>query len=258
MAIEKYKTKAGIRYKAELYRHGKKVASKRGFDTKRDAKKWLADTGVRVEEQEHQATVTTFSALATLYLDDVQARRQKNTYIYKRATCRRLLAFQGDFQADKITPTDIDAYLLHRRQEQGAKAANRDLRELKAVYNWGIARNLFQTNPFRPIEPFAEEQFVRRIPSAEEIALVRMAAQGDERDFIDCLYYTAGRLSEICRLTWEDVNLELATIRLWTRKRRGGSLESRVQGMPPDLVRILERRWKVRPSEVPYVFYNQD
>ena len=40
MAIEKYKTKSGLRYRAVAYVDGQKV-QKRGFKTKREAQKWI-------------------------------------------------------------------------------------------------------------------------------------------------------------------------------------------------------------------------
>ena len=52
-----------------------------------------------------------------------------------------------------------------------------------------------------------------------------MAADPDDMDLIQTLYYTAGRISEILNLKWEDINFEHNWIQLWTRKRRGGELQ---------------------------------
>ena len=41
------------------------------------------------------------------------------------------------------------------------KAANRDLRDLKAMYNWGMKEGLIKENPFKDIEKFPEDPFIK-------------------------------------------------------------------------------------------------
>jgi site-specific recombinase XerD len=105
-------------------------------------------------------TGTAFSLVVGQYLDDMEARRQPNTYAYKKATINRFLIHMGgDFLLGDLTISDIDTYMLNRRQEDGPKAANRDAIELKACLNWAIRKNLWQSNPFREVEPFPEQKF---------------------------------------------------------------------------------------------------
>ncbi len=260
MAITKYKTKQGQKYQAELYQEGKRVACKRGFETKKDAKRWLADQERTLLEQGSlQKTGISFLELANKYLDDVAARRQQNTYRYKRSVFQRFLAHAGsDFSAKEVSTQNLDTFFHSRSNTTGPKAANRDLRELKALYNWGVRKDLVQSNPFRTFEPFGEERFVRNVPTVEQIAAIRLAAYPEERDFLDVLYYTAARLSEVCRLTWQDVNFERKTVTLWTRKRKHGSLEPRTLAMVPSLYNTLWHRWNARDKDSPIVFTNPD
>ena len=51
-----------------------------------------------------------------------------------------------------------------------------------------------------------------------------MAAEPDTQDYLWVIALTMGRMSEINRLTWQDVNLKERYVVLYTRKKRGGSL----------------------------------
>lgn len=78
-------------------------------------------------------------------------------------------------------------------------------------------------------------------------------ATGFEQDFLICLLHTAGRISEVREIAWEDVDLEKRTVRLWTSKRRGGNGESRIIALSPTLYGVLFRRYALRDNER-YVF----
>jgi integrase len=88
-------------------------------------------------------------------------------------------------------------------------------------------------------------------PSEKEILQLIMAAdpEKDEKDFLLTILHTLARVDEILRLTWQDVNFEQRSIRLWTRKRKGGSYESNNLHMNEDLYQILKRRYKKRTHE---------
>jgi len=257
MGISSYQTKQGRRYRAELYQSGARVSFRAGFEIKKDAKAWLLEEERRFLSPAPAKTGTDFLPLATAYLDDMEARRQHNTYVSKTSIIKRFLEHMGGaFILEDLTPQDIDSFLLNRYTKKGAKAANRDIVELKAVLNWAIRKDLYHRNPFRLAENFPEEKFIRSVPSSAEISQIRLSAPRNERDFFDCLYFTGARLSEICALTWEDVNFETRVITLWTRKRRGGSLEPRFLSMVEKLYQLLMARWNCAERHETHVFYS--
>ena len=251
MGVSTYRTKDGRRYKAILYRDGIAVASKRGFLTKSEARKWLLDTEAQSQQPaEPIPTGTAFSAVAKAYLSDMEVRRRPQTFRYKQSVIQRFAAhIGGDFSLESLTLPDIDAYMLARHTEDGPKAANCHLVELKALLNWAIKKNLYQSNPFRQIDPYPTEKFQRYVPSADDVSAVRAVAAGMERDFIDVLFYTGSRLSEACNLTWDDIDFVRMTITLWTRKRRAGSREPRTMGMVKPLALLLRARFDKRTTD---------
>jgi integrase len=140
--------------------------------------------------------------------------------------------------------------------KDGNCAANRDLKEFKALYNWGIEQELTIENPCANIRKYSEEKKDRYVPPAQDVKKVLQAAEYDDKDLILILYFTAGRISEIFNITWEDVNFKDKWVRLWTRKRKGGELEEGKLRMEKTLYNVLKRRWENRDINTPYVFHN--
>jgi len=66
-----------------------------------------------------------------------------------------------------------------------------------------------------------------------------------------------GRMGEINRLTWSDVNLEERYVVLYTRKKRGGHLTPRKVPMTQKVFEILSRHYEKRAKDKPWVFWQQ-
>ena len=70
------------------------------------------------------------------------------------------------------------------------------------------------------------------------------------------LLATGARVGELFNLTWEDVNLERATVQLRTRKRKGGSRQARLLPLPPTLQDLLVELKQERLEGAGHVFIN--
>lgn len=268
MAITAYKTKQGARYIADLYMDGKKAARKRGFLSKRAARDWM-------EEKRRELSLPTetrlmFSDLANPYLAYSLSHHAPGTFSYKRASCSRLVHYiQGQFPPateheallffpiNALTPQTCDAYIESLRQTKGATFANRELRELNSIFKWGIRKGILAYNPFASTENYPEKEFVRTIPTREEVFKARSCCSPEERDLFDFVFYTAGRPISLYRLKWSDIDFKRNTVRLWIKKRKGGMLESYLLKMPDGLRQMLLRRWQQRMPDVDLVFHNE-
>jgi integrase len=145
-----------------------------------------------------------------------------------------------------------------KKPENGVCVANRDLKEFKALYNWSIRNDLISSDPCKNIGSYPENPKARYVPPADDINRVLLAAEREDMDLILTLYHTAGRTSEVLKLTWEDVNFEQRWVRLWTRKRRGGELQEDKLAMTDTLYDVLKHRWDKRDKTTAYVFHNTD
>lgn len=92
------------------------------------------------------------------------------------------------------------------------------------------------------------EKKLKYVPSPEDIEKVIAQADPDTQDYLYVIQETMGRMSEVNRLTWEDVNLEEKYVVLYTRKKKGGHLTPRKVPMTSKLFEILERRYRNRDT----------
>jgi integrase len=65
------------------------------------------------------------------------------------------------------------------------------------------------------------------------------------------------RMSEINRLTWDDVNFEGKYVVLYTRKKRGGHLTPRAVPMTEKLYQVLSLRYHQRDDSNPLIFWHR-
>ena len=266
------------------------IYKKEGFQTKSEALEWEANERYKIrhpEELESKTTPLTFAQVSNEYLQTYSGDfHQKNTYRQKALVYRTFITFlQEDPVIEDLTPLDITKYLkarkdannlsvldgknltleqkdflkefsflVKRRGSDGNKVANRDLKEFKALFTWANLQTIIQHNPVINLESYPEEENLRYIPPVEDIDRVILVATDFELDFIQTVYHTLGRLSEILRLGWNDTNFEKRTVKLRTRKRKGGQIQSDLVPMSETLFRCLKRRWHDRDKPSPYVF----
>ncbi|MFA4902820.1 MAG: tyrosine-type recombinase/integrase [Desulfobaccales bacterium] len=229
------------------------------FKTKKEAKE--AEAKKREELKNPPATVETptdmaFLDLLNLRLDYVQAYKCKSYYLEHIYLAKKLLKNWQDLNCGDITTQMVQAYLIHRGKDS-AFAANRDLRYLRAIFNFGVKQGLIIANPTKGLEFMPVERKLRYVPSKEDVARVLLAADPDSQDYLVAIMDTMGRVSEINRLTWEDVDLEARYVVLYTRKKKGGHLTPRKVSMTTRLHSMLAKRYKNRDKTKPWVFWGR-
>lgn len=132
-------------------------------------------------------------------------------------------------------------YLQHHYKKRSGHAANKERKNLVAAWNWGIKYRGFPApNPFQLVDQFPHDANPHYVPPLEDFWKVFDVAEGQDRVMLLTFLHTAGRRGEIYRLKWEDVDFIRRRIRLYTRKRMGGSLESDWMPMTDELAEVLQ------------------
>ena len=229
------------------------------FTTKKAAR--VAEMRRKEEIQEKKAvkipTDIRFLDLVNRRLDHVKAYKSLEYY---KATCymaARWVSRWGDLKCQDLTTQMIEEFLIGRSRKSEF-AANKDLRHLRATFNFGRKRKLNSNDPTSGISFFPVEKRIKYVPPTDDIDRVIACAAPDVQDYLWTIRDTMARVDEINRLTWDDVYFEGMTgyVVLYTRKKRGGHLTPRKVPMTQRLCAILRERFLARTTGQPWVFCN--
>ncbi len=248
------------RQKNGTYRASRMIAGQRKqavFKTLGEAKRWEAGQSAEAWELAEKPTVTVFS-LVQAYLDFAKERFSHKTYAEKSLATVTLLKFvPPDMNVESIQPKAILDALRHRALSSG-NAANKDRKNLVAMWNWGIKYlALPRDNPFQAVDRFAADKHPRYVPSEEDFWKAYDAASEDDQSFLLTALHTAARRGELFRLTWPDVDFKVGTIRLGTRKTATGGMEYATLPMTSKLAAALSALRSRGPRSM-FVFCQED
>jgi integrase len=212
--------------------------------------------GMESTELETAETQTdmTFLDLVNLRLDFISAYKTPSYYEDNRYLFKRLVHRWGQMKVDEITSMVVQKYILERAK-QSHYAANYDLRLLKALFNHGIRHKVVAENPVHGVPFLPVEKKAKYVPPAQDIDKIIALADTDTQDYLWTIRETMGRMGEINRLTWDDVDFDGQYITLYTRKKKGGHLTPRKVPMTGKLSEILLRRYREHDDARPWVFW---
>jgi integrase len=229
------------------------------FTTKKAARKAEAEKRKELENPKplpESPTDMAFLDLVNLRLDHVKAYNSESHYTSYLYMGRRWVKLWGNLLCSEISTPMVQKHLINRRKVS-PYTANQDLKYLRATFNFGIGQKLVDANPTTGIKFFPVEKKVKHVPTAAEIDKVIAAADPDTQDYLWTIRETMGRVSEINRLLWEDVNLSGRYIVLYTRKKKGGNLTPRKIPMTGKLYEVLKSRYEKRDPNKPWVFWHR-
>lgn len=229
------------------------------FATKKEAR--AAETRRKEATQESETVKTPtdirFLDLVNRRLDHVKAYKSSEYYQAYCYMAARWVRLWADLPCQDITTQMVEEFLVGRSMKS-EYAANKDLRHLRATFNYGRKRRVIANDPTAGISFFPVEKRIKYVPPPANIDRVISCATPDVQDYLWTVRDTMARVSEINRLTWQDVFFEDPTgyVVLYTRKKRGDHLTPRKVPMTQRLCDILKKRFVSRNIAHPWVFCN--
>jgi integrase len=245
-------------YKFDFTLNGTRQTS-RYFETKREAKQEEAKRREEILNPPQPVETSTdmvFLELVNLRLDHLKAYNSGKHYQDTFYSARKWAERWGTLKCCEITPHMVRDYLLERRKIS-PMVANKELRYLRSAFNFAVKEGLIESNVTEKMSFFPIEKRVKYVPLSGDVQKVIDIADQDTQDYLWTIWETLGRMSEINRLTWEDVNLHERFVILYTRKKKGGNLTPRKVAMTEQLFDVLSRRHQERDSSKPWVFWHR-
>lgn len=191
------------------------------------------------------------------YLDFVQDKFSVKTYQEKRFAFQELFkSLDPDLPVDQVHQGDILNHLQVQFKARSGNAANKDRKNLVAAWSWGqrYIKDFPSNNPCK-VHRFPETRSPRYIPPLENFWKVYSVAESpQDKLMLLCYLHLAARRKEIFNLRWIDIDFRERQIRLYTRKRKDGSLEYDWLPLTPALQDGLQEHYEKKVCE--WVFVN--
>ncbi len=229
------------------------------FKTKKEAIQAEAKKREELKKPKAASEIPTdmdFLELVNLRLDHVKAYNSERHYGEYRYMARRWAKRWGHLKCSEISQRQIEDFILER-SSVSSFTANKEIRYLRSMFNYGIKKRLLTANPLDGLDFFPVEKRVKYVPPIEDIDKVLAQAAPDVQDYLWAIRETMARVSEINRLAWDDVDLKARVVVLYTRKKKGGHLTPRRVPMTLKLYGILTRRYQERVPNMPLVFWHR-
>jgi len=193
------------------------------------------------------------SLAASHYLDFAERRFAQKTYQYKKMILKKFMEHLGDREMEEIRPVQVQEFLLTRPSNHNFNVTRK---EISTFWNYITkTMNLPVHNPCHNIDRMPEKEFIKYIPPQNDVLKLLMAA-GEHRPMLQVIIGTLGRIDEVLRMRWQDVDFKTRSVRLWTRKNKDGSWRHRDIPMNESLLEILKGLHEKREQEE-WVFYNR-
>jgi len=243
-------------FKGRVRISGHPQATKTGFRTREDAKRWELNTKHALKNNQpipQTPTQDLFSQASSNYIRWCEDHKYKPGTIDTKLQIFRDFVTHLKFDPD-IHDIDQDTIEDYMRSRKRAKTANRHRRELNTFFNWMIKKDYLDINPCAKVEKYREKKYYPYVPPAEDVNKVLLLADDFQYDFLQTIYHLSARRGEVMKLRWDDVNFKTKTVYLWTSKRQGGELERDTLKMNSTLEGILKDRYKEKTCE--WVFHD--
>ena len=256
----KIKKRGQVRYLGRVTKD--KVRREKIFGTKAEARKWEA--AERARDWTTDTGSLTLLEVANKYMDHIKARGSSVKTIEEKTLAFRRLFARGAV-VPEMDPAELTAgmaleHLQGVASERTGSAANNDRKNLIAFWHWAgkFVAEFPNTNPWLQVSRFPITKKPRYVPPEADFWKVYESADMQDRAILAVALYTAARRGEIWRLKVNDLDFERQTIRLGTRKRKGGSLEYNTLPMVDALKDDLLTWMRGRPLAHVNVFYKWD
>lgn len=208
------------------------------------------------------------------YLDYCQYQKNLDTKSLKayRIDLKQFSQQNVTIKISDITTDMLEKYIATLNKQYKPKTVKRKIASIKAFYSYLEYKDYIEKNPFNKVkvkirEPvklpktiplYIVENFLTTIYEQQRNAKTNYAKRNALRDVavIELLFATGLRISELCSLRKNDINLVEQTVLVYGK----GSKERRIQIGNDDVIKVLKeykKEYVIQIEKCEYFFANQ-
>jgi len=197
----------------------------------------------------------TFREMIDKYLDEYSPRKRPKSHVRDKSLAGHLKGYFGELTLSEISPKDIYAYKVMRREEGAApKTINNELILMGHAYNMAVKEwEWVDSNPVNRVSKERVDNLVERWLTLGEEKRLLAASPGWLQEIIVFAVNTGLRQGEILGLRWPLVDLERKTLTILEQKNGGRD----VLPLNDQSVAVLNSRNKVRSIKTDHVFFGK-
>ncbi|GGI16598.1 site-specific tyrosine recombinase/integron integrase [Gottfriedia solisilvae] len=189
------------------------------------------------------------------FLNDYQARFSSETTRSYKISLKQFFEFSKK-QYDEVKPIDIRTWLASM-EEKGLKPRSIHLKltALKSFYQYCKEENIVKKDPTLIVKTPQIDDSLPYYLSRRQVALLQELTRDNKRDraFVEALYTTGVRISELLNIKLEDIKWD--TRQIWIRKGKGN--KERFVLFTHECSERLKAYLQDRKIESEYLFCNQ-
>ncbi len=150
--------------------------------------------------------------LLAQFIDYIEIEKglSDNTIFAYRRDISAFIDYCGPCEISNITRLHISSFIMHLR-EVGLTQTTiaRKISALKSFFKWACANDFSDSNPLSTIEPAKLPKHLPKVLSLSDIDnLMRQNLSLTNKIVVELLYSCGLRVSELCNLTLNDINLK--------------------------------------------------
>ena len=251
--------KRGNIYWLKYYRDGKPIRESSKSDREADARRLLRKREGEIAEGKRPGVYfdrVRFDELAADYILDYKVNGKKTLAKAKRIVRLHLEPFFGRYPAARITTPLIKKYISQRMDQKASNATiNRELSAIKRMFNLASRCTPPKVAQVPYIPMLAERNVRRGFFEHDEFLALRSGLPEYLKGMVTFAYKSGWRMAEITSLTWDQVDLRQAVVRLDAGTTKND--EGRTMFLDNELAEVFKEQFRQRQLGCPHVFHRK-
>ena len=201
-----------------------------------------------------KAKAPTFSQAVDDFLNwsKVEHAQKPNSFVRIKYSCQSLKNYFKETKVDRIEPSDVENFILHRSRQiskKTGKAISRDtinleLIALKTIFKRLVSADMLEKSPARDIKQLAPNDRNFHVISDDEEKLYLMACPQPLQDVASLIIQTGMRPSEIYELKRQNVNIKKGWLQIVGSKTVASNRKVWLEGSTSKILASRIERFK--------------